>query len=282
MGKKKAQVIDYQLIRRRYFNRYKLLALDCFEWINLPKNIESRYIEKALFDNGECAFYKDKEIGYLVLPSSPTAEFNVYNEPLYLLLTGNGYSDIKDIKDCVRILNNDLPVAGWEYVDDFAIRMADVESSIKANIRQQKFPYIIVCDDNTRFSAETMYQNVKDGDPVIYSKKKLTDNDISVLDLNVPFVVDKLIDYKRELENDILSFYGLNNAKDKKERMLVDEVNSNNDYIDRNIELMYKTRKYACKQINDKFGLNVDVIKKNDVFGGDENKVHSGNKGNIE
>ncbi len=269
MGKKKEQIIDYQLIKKRYFNRYKLLALDCFEWINLPKNIESRYIERALFENGECAFFKDKEFNFLALPSSPTAEFNVYNEPLYLFVTGNGYSEVKEINECVRILNNDLPIAGWEYVEDFAIRMADVESSIKANVRQQKFPYIIVCDDNTRFSAETMYRNVADGDPVIYSKKKLTDNDITVLDLNVPFVVDKLIDYKRELENDILSFFGLNNAKDKKERMLVDEVNSNNDFIDRNIELMYKTRKLACKQINSKFDLNIDVIKKNDVFGGD-------------
>ena len=66
------------------------------------------------------------------------------------------------------------------------------------------------------------------------------------------------------MEREILSFHGLNNNFEKKERLLVDEVNSNNDFIDRNVELMYRQRQLACEQLNKKFGWNVKVINLND------------------
>ena len=46
--------------------------------------------------------------------------------------------------------------------------------------------------------------------------------------------------------------------------MLVDEVNSNNDFIDRNVELMYRQRQLACEQMNKKFGWNLKVINLNE------------------
>ena len=61
-----------------------------------------------------------------------------------------------------------------------------------------------------------------------------------------------------------MSFHGINNNFEKKERLLVDEVNSNNDFIDRNVELMYRQRKLACEQMNKKFGWNVKVINLNE------------------
>ena len=66
------------------------------------------------------------------------------------------------------------------------------------------------------------------------------------------------------MEREILSFNGLNNNFEKKERLLVDEVNSNNDFIDRNVELMYRQRQLACDQMNKKFGWNVKVFNLNE------------------
>ena len=58
--------------------------------------------------------------------------------------------------------------------------------------------------------------------------------------------------------------HGGKNNFEKKELLLVDEVNSNNDFIDRNVELMYRQRQIACKQMNEKFGWNVKVINLNE------------------
>ena len=46
--------------------------------------------------------------------------------------------------------------------------------------------------------------------------------------------------------------------------MVVDEVNANNEYTSINLDLMYDLRKRACKEINEKFGLNI-LVKKREI-----------------
>ena len=62
--------------------------------------------------------------------------------------------------------------------------------------------------------------------------------------------------YKAEF----LSFLGVNNVQNEKaERLITDEVNANNQFISINLETMLYERKSACKQINERFGLDVTV-----------------------
>ena len=93
--------------------------------------------------------------------------------------------------------------------------------------------------------------------------KDLSMEDIQFFNTTAPYVADKLRQERYELEREILTFLGLNNNFEKSERLLVDEVNSNNDFIIRNAELMFEQRKKACKEINEMFGLNITVINKN-------------------
>ena len=62
----------------------------------------------------------------------------------------------------------------------------------------------------------------------------------------------------------MLEFLGVNtNPSDKKkERLIVSEVSSNNEQIDIQSACMLLTRQEACRQINEKFGLNVSVKKR--------------------
>ena len=57
-----------------------------------------------------------------------------------------------------------------------------------------------------------------------------------------------------------MTFLGVGNAKqDKKERLVADEVNANNEQIETSRYSMLQARQDACKQINEMFGLNVSV-----------------------
>ena len=49
-----------------YFYRLSLIALSIFKWDNLPNGINERWIEKYLFDIGECMFFKDPILGFRV------------------------------------------------------------------------------------------------------------------------------------------------------------------------------------------------------------------------
>ena len=147
---------------------------------------------------------------------------------------------------------------GFETVERF-------KRSINANIKQQKFPYLITTNKNNELSMKKLYEKIQNGDPVIYGSKEIDLNTIQVMQTNTPYVVDKLNQYRYELEREILTFFGLNNNFEKKERLLTDEVNSNNDYVSSNIDLMLKTREEFCEEVNKMFGLNISVCKKYDL-----------------
>ena len=66
--------------------------------------------------------------------------------------------------------------------------------------------------------------------------------------------------------NEALTFLGINNLmEDKKERLISDEANSNNELINLNLETFLIPRQEACEQINKKYGLNVKVKVRSDL-----------------
>lgn len=251
---------------QRIYYKYKLLALNMFTWVNLPPTIEGRHIEHALYEYGQALFYDNPDVGLICLPCSSSGEINHYGEPTSYIVNSYDIHDIVSKADGIRIINNDLAIPTDYEIRVYASKMLEVQKSIDINVKQQRFPYFVEGTKDNKFSIEQAFKQKEDGEPYIIVNKDLGLNDTKVHTLNTIYVVDKLNEYKYELEREILTFLGLNNNFEKKERLLVDEVNSNNDYIDRNVDIMYSNRKRACKLINDKYGLKIDVIKNNDLY----------------
>lgn len=259
---------------QRLFDYYKMLALNMFTWENLPETMDSRYIENALFEHGLCLVNNDENLGLISVPCNYGANMNINCEPTEVMTCGFNY--VKTIKymnkkiknKCQLIRNNDLAKPTKDYVFNYAQRMTEVEMCIRANINQQKFPWFVNATEKTKKSLEIMFDKVENFEPFILANRELglNENGIEVLTMNTPYVADKLNEYKYELEREILTFFSLNNNFEKKERLLTDEVNSNNDFISTNGMLMYKTRLEACKKINEKFGLNVRVVLNHDLI----------------
>lgn len=249
---------------KKWYNKYSLLALNMFRWEGLPPTIKSRHIEKALFEYGMAFIYKDSDYGLVCYGASPSGNFNSHGEPTQITIHKHNGAVNKLVSEGVLIRNNDLCIpTEWEVID-YARKMKEVEMSIDLNIEQQRFPYFIESTTNNRFTLEQVFKQKADGTPVIFANKQLGLENINVLALNTPYVVDKLNQYKYELEREVLTSYGINNTFEKKERLLTDEINSNNDFIDRNVDIMFDCRMEAIEEIKDKFGQEFKVIKKNE------------------
>lgn len=249
----------------RLYTHYKMLALNMFTWENLPYPLESRHIEKYLYEYGQAIFYDNELFGKICLPCAPTGSLNQFGEPLSVTVNSHLIHDTVMLKDGIRILNNDLIIPTDFYVRQYAEKMTEVEMSIDMNVKQQKFPFFVETDKKNEFTMKQIFKQKEDGTPYIYANKNLGIGQTTVHTLDVPYVVDKLSEYKYELEREILTFLGLNNTVEKEERLLVDEINSNNDFIERNVDIMFKNREFACKRINELFGTNIRVIKNSDI-----------------
>lgn len=253
----------YKLI----YDRYKMLALNMFRWEGLPDTIKSRHIENSLYHNGLCIIINDENLGFISVPCNYGANLNINNEPTEVITTGYNYiKTIKYMSDkekdkCQLILNNDLGIGNKEYIEYFAQKMYEVDTVIRANINQQKYPWFIPCEPKLKNSIKLMFEKVDNLEPLILADKSIISEGIQVLTTNTPYVADKLNEYKFELEREILTFVGLNNNFEKKERLLTNEVDSNNQFIEANIEIQYKNRLIAQDYLNSKFGWNCKVIK---------------------
>ena len=271
MGRKRKPVINDNIEREtvRLTKHYQMLALNRYKWENLPNGIESRYIEEMLYDNGECAMFDHPDLGLCVLRSSSRENLNIYGEPTKLSLTGFNEHRTVMMDECVRIMNNDLALPTLPNIVYYARRMAEIDDIIMQNLRQQRVPYLFATDENNAFSMKSLYDRMYQGEPSIFIDKEMLKGEpenIMVIPTVAPYLVDKLQIQKQEMERELLTFLGINNTLEKKERLIVDETNSNNQFIKMASDIGFKQRKLACEQLNEMFGLNVRVIETQDEF----------------
>lgn len=248
----------------KYFTQFFNLALNIFKWEDTGE-VESRFIERTLIENGYCFVYQDNDYGLICMPCSLIG-LNIYNEPTHIQITSPLISKTLKVDDGVLIYNNYTKTGLIPIIMNYVDRLTEIETTINTNIYLQKTPYIIVADKKTEKSIREVANQITSNEPVIVVKSTLVEN-LQNLELHTNFVAPELFELKQKIENEFLTFIGLNNNSqtNKKERLIVDEVNVNNDYINRNVDILYNAREIACKKINEKFGVNWKVTRQNNL-----------------
>ena len=247
-----------------YLDRLKLLAISLFKWKGLDDVAgfgASRFLELSLYEEGRACFVKDESKGYLALKVNPTDKLNVYNLPVKVLAWSIGYNKNYDFDDIVYIMNNELELPTSRTLSLFAYRLYETERTIDVNLIAQKTPVLIEGDTKTILTLKNVYMQYSGNTPFIFGNKQFDiSNKLNVLKTDAPYLVDKLELHKHEIWNEALTYLGIDNANtDKKERLITDEVESNNDLISYYLNCFYKTRKQACDLINEKYGLNIEI-----------------------
>lgn len=142
-------------------------------------------------------------------------------------------------------------------IELFAYRLYESEMTAFTNIKAQKTPILIVTDNKQLFTMQQLYAKYDGNAPVILGdKNQISKDTLQVLNTDAPFVADKIMEYKKEIWNEALTFLGVNNIMvEKSERLITDEANANNELINLNLQSYLIPRQEACKQFNEKFGL---------------------------
>lgn len=258
--------LSYKVI----YNKYKSIALNQFEWTGLPPSIPEEWIEKLLYDYGRCLFFYDDTKGLMVTQCFNGKGLNYQGYPLTYKATAFGYDKEYPADEVVEICNNKLRIPTEDMIVHYSAKLYNIERTLDTNVKALKAPFLIVTDDKQVLTMKTIFEKLDENEPVIYLDKNITagkdiNEVITCLQTGVkPFLVE-LTDYRHDVENEVLSALGINNANtDKRERLVSDEVNANNQFIDANVELMLEARRRACKAINKKFGTNISVKLRNE------------------
>lgn len=288
MGKKKYEVLSMTSIAQElnditytdYFNRLMLIAKTRFKWNGLPPGIDEKWIEKYLFSEGKCMFYKDKELGYMVTKCTTIGK-NEYDEPIKLkpIMTNRTHTALENNEDCILIRNNDEMIPTSPTIQLYAYRLAEITRTIDINIHAMKTPILVKCTQNQKLSFKQAYQNWEGNEPVTFVDNIAELDKFDVLKTDAPIVFDKLQIQKHAIWNEVMTYLGVNNANmEKRERLVDDEVQANDDQIELGAQVMLKARQKACELINKMFDTNISVELREGEFMDSEGSESKGSE----
>ena len=239
-----------------------------FEWVNLPSSMNARWLERTLFFKGQAALLKDEKFGFINTACSSGGQINIYGVPTALNCYSFGYQSrrllysgliegIPDTEECILVMNDLEMIPTAPTLELFAYRLYEAQRTCDVNIIAQKTPVMIVADERQRLTMENLYNQYNGNQPFIFGNdKRLSGDELKSINTYAPYVTDKVTDYKKEIWNEALTFLGINNIMlEKKERLVSDEANSNNELINLNLQSRLAPRQEAAREFNEKFGL---------------------------
>lgn len=259
-----------------YLNRFKRIALSIFEWVNLPKSMNARFIEMCLYYTGQCAFLFDKNMGgFINTKACANGYVNIYGLPTKLNCFSYNYQTTRTLftglnpnlsekqfeyqknNECILVMNNYDRLPTSSSMELFAWRLYNAERTADVNLNAQRTPLIIAVDEKQRLMMENLYNQYNGNQPFIFGdKSQLSEIPIKAINTQAPYIVDKICEYKKEVFNEALTYLGINNISiNKKERLTENESSENNELVNLNLMAMLEPRKQACREFNEKFGL---------------------------
>lgn len=267
MVRKRANLNDLlnDLTFKVIYDKFKLISMNAFKWEGLPDGITERHVERVLFDRGRAMFFKAPRMSFMCLPCDAMGVTH-YGDPTRYRAVGHNYRYECDAEDCVIIENNILRIDTRQFVMHYVNKLAEAERTMDVNVKSNKTPVVLVTDDKDLLSMKQFFAQVDGNAPVILVDKTMNLDGIKALDLKTKFLGKELMDYKHTIENELLTFLGINNVPvEKKERLITDEANSNNELIESFFEIQLEARQRACDEIRKKYGLNITVSRRNPV-----------------
>lgn len=265
MGRSKRENWESALLNNRtylqYYNRLLELAINMYEWKNLPETVDERFLELTLFSDGMAVFFRDDILGDLCLQCMIGGNLDVYRIPIErTAYATNGYQMRLNNTNSVIIFNNYTHTNSMLDIEMFARRLYEIDRTIDVNVKAQKTPVLIRATENQRLTLKNLYMQYDGNEPFIFGDKNLDMDGIKALKTDAPYVADKLNILKRQIWNEALTYLGIENSNtEKKERLVSDEVTTNLGGVEAQRFCRLNARRQAAKQINKMFGLNIQV-----------------------
>ena len=272
--------IDVQTAQNNVENTFAMyeifenMLVNSFVWKNLPVQKDGKPIyytrpEQYLYYRGLMAAFidDDGETGliYPAFPCGSLRDDGFYTE--YIMYSFNGKNwrrNFEDIELCEN-LPNQLPTRPLVFY--YIERMKSVLSTIDVQIIKSRGGDIFeVMDEKQAEQVAKLWENMTKNRPIqtiindSYQKKEI--QKLTVYDSRESQILD-MWDIYDKFKHEFLTYFGINNTEtEKKERLLTDEVNANNELIAHGLyESQYLCRLDFCSRCNEHFGWNILCLK---------------------
>lgn len=256
---------------RTYFYRMQLerIALSIID-IDYNRDLyvwDEDYMREGILLNGLLVVTKDEKGTLLPLKCSATG-VNVFNRPTEVIVANPVIGSFN------RVIGGDCEIIylqgkqGGRFrtlrptLDVYSQKLANCDCALDVNIFNSRTPYIFQAPNQTvADSFKAMVDEIGEGKVAVYIDEELgnlmqnnASSNLYTFKVRENFVADLIQTEQREIMNSFLTAVGINNANmTKREREIVDEVNSNNVSIRANIKLFKENVERSVERVNKMF-----------------------------
>lgn len=267
------------------------MAMNRFEWKNLPPSMNERFIEQTLFFNGLSVVYFDRRYdAVLAVRGSGQGYVNAFDEPVAfnVIAPGSppnanlelgGYAKPNQIKAyqpqshseldqeklqdyCVPIWTNYLRFPEIEIVQLYAYRLGVIDRTLEINTKNARRNKVLVATEESKLTMVNINNEIDKGAEVIQVTAPYSDMEaVKTIDLGIlPDSYEKLALLRTRIWNEVVMLFGIDGSnQDKKERLVAAEIGANDAQADSFRFVALNARRYAAEQINKVFGLDIEV-----------------------
>lgn len=252
-----------------YFKRYLLQkAMAVFEW-TLPESWNRDYFLYVLYCWGFIGVVNTDKFG-VICQGAALKGYGVYYQPTHLvianpLLTGILEPEIGTQAALIKLQPDYRGV--MDRINFYADMLALSAETAGVDLVNSRLAYVFGAQNKPQSEAfKKMFDQIASGQPATFIDKSLFNEDGTpnwlLFNQNIKntYIAGDILDDMRKWELKFDTDFGINNASiEKKERMLVDEVNSNNEEIRLWSDLALEQLQAGCRQARELFGIDIDV-----------------------
>lgn len=256
----KKKLINSQLSNfatyQMYLRQLLTLAENVFEFENMPKFIDTSFLNKQLLRKGAVAFFIDDVMGLLALPFNNVDKLDVYGRPLKIqVIAQNGYQRTLKQDEFIIMYDNNGRYPLFIDICQYAERLALDTRVTDINILQQKTPRFWKTTQDKVKSVQDLVNSIDGFENTVIGYEDLTIDDTTLVLSPAPYVANEIDMHKEKDWNEFLRLIGIANMNfQKKERNIRDEVQASQGGTIASRYSRFEPRKKAVELINEKWG----------------------------
>lgn len=222
--------------------------------------------------------YKEKE--FIFTPWAFANRYNIYDFPTHVIPIN--VRGVKFIPNEALEIDKDVVIgyaqknhkSVFSSIEAKVSELIDIEMKKRLARKSQAQPWLFAFSDEDFDQAKVLQEQMEADEPYMFVPFNEVDK-VKSITSGAPYIVDKLEQDRQKCEDDILTMLGCNNVGvgEKKEHLIVDEVNANNEDIEQQ-SYSFKTEiEDFFERVEKVLGFKVHVIDMNEEFKEDEDEI---------
>lgn len=257
------------------------MAMSVYKW-STPGSWNKRYFQYTLYNWGYCSVIYTAKYGWIPQRCGLNG-YDIFETPNHIIVNNPFLYNIdrKIGEGCVLFKLNPDYSSIADTINFYAMNLAEMSITLYANLVNTKISYVLTAEDKgQRESMKKLIDQILNGSPAVITKDTNVGN-WQYFSQNVKqnYIVSELLIDMRKMLNQFNTEVGIPNTNtEKKERMLTDEIVSNNGETNAIASMRLEDFKETCKMLNNIAGESIMTVDWNSEVVGGDNIVLPSNK----